>query len=56
MTDWIDGAAFDIFIADGGVDDYELLTDQELEKIIREALPHYVPMILKATRDLKTWV
>jgi hypothetical protein len=42
--------AFDIFIADGGVDDFELRTDDELRTIIREALDELAPDVLAAVK------
>ena len=52
---WFDGAAFDIFIAEGGVDDFDQMADDELRQIIAEALPRYIPMILESTHALKNW-
>jgi hypothetical protein len=52
---WFDGAAFDIFIAEGGVDDFEDLTDDELRKIIADVLPNYIPYILESAKALKNW-
>jgi hypothetical protein len=54
-TTWFDGAAFDIFLAEGGVDDFELMSDDELAYTIRKALPNYVPMILESAKALKDW-
>lgn len=45
--------ANDIFIADGGVDDFDNLTPEELVKIISDQLPNYIPDVLRAAMHLQ---
>lgn len=53
MRSWFDGAAIDIFIAEGGVDDFDDLTPEELEDTIRKTLPNFIPMILESAKRLQ---
>lgn len=38
MNGWIDDLAFDIFIADGGVDERTTMTDEQLHEAVKNYL------------------
>lgn len=45
--------ADDILIADGGVDDWEHMSDAELHHVIANSLPYYVRGIIDAAHEMK---
>lgn len=52
---WFYRAAFDILIAEGGVDDWEEMSTEELTRTLREGLLDHLPSIIEAANALRNW-
>lgn len=48
LTEWADRVALDIFIADGGVDDFDSLTEVEVRAIVYRELPNHLAELVTA--------